>query len=151
MNSTTPFNLHGRQGLSLRRREHASMQIPIESTDNMEQGSSSPFGSSDSSSPYGQTALQAAWDKLYRARSILEAEQAHLRDDRIVIQGDLESLEMRERAVAAREMRIKQLELQAVLDLQEQDEREERESHSAFSKITRAPFDIARSVFKPKK
>ena len=65
--------------------------------------------------------------------------------------GDLESLEMRERAVAAREMRIKQLELQAVLDLQEQDEREERESHSAFSKITRAPFDIARSVFKPKK
>jgi hypothetical protein len=123
------------------------MQVPIESTDNMETGSSSPFGSSDSASPYGQAALQAAWDKLYRARSILEAEQAHLRDDRIAIQGELEALEMRERAVAAREMRIRQLELQAALELQEQDEREERESQSTFSKLTRSPW----SVFKSKK
>jgi len=58
---------------------------------------------------------------------------------------------MRERAVAARETRIRQLELQAALDLQEQDEREERESQSTFSKITRAPFEMARSVFKTKR
>ena len=151
MSTTSPFDMSGRAGLSLRRREHPAMQVPIESADNMESGSTSPFGSSDSSSSYGQSALQASWDKLYRARSILEAEQAHLRDDRIALQGELESLEMRERAVAAREMRIRQLELQAVLDFQEQDEREEREAQSTLSKLTRAPFEMARSVFKAKK
>jgi hypothetical protein len=151
MSTTSPFDMQARHDLSLKRRERSSMHVPIESTDNMESGSSSPFGSSDSSSPYGQTALQTAWDKLYRARAILEAEQAHLRDDRIALQGEVESLEMRERSVAARETRIRQLELQAVLDLQEQDEREERESQSTLSKLTRAPFEIARSVFKPKK
>jgi hypothetical protein len=147
--TTSPFD---RAGLSLKRREpHAPMQVPIESADNMGTGSANPFGRSDSSSPYGQTALQAAWDKLYRARSILEAEQAHLRDDRIALQGELESLEMRERSIAAREMRIRQLELQAVLDLQEQEERDERESQSTLSRITRAPFEMALSVFKHKK
>jgi len=150
--TSSPFDMSGRAGLSLKRREpHAAMQVPVESADNMESGSAHPYGHSDSSSPYGQAGLQAAWDKLYRARSILEAEQAHLRDDRIALQGELESLEMRERAVAAREMRIRQLELQAVLDLQEQDEREERESQSTLSKLTRAPFEMARSVFKHKK
>lgn len=127
------------------------MHVPVESADNMESESSSPFDSAENPQ-FGQSALQVAWDKLYRARAILEAEQAHLRDDRIAIQGEVEALEMRERAVAAREMRVQQLELQAMLALDEEEAKEEaKESQSALSKLTRAPFDMARSVFKAKK
>jgi hypothetical protein len=96
-----------------------------------------------------QTALQQAWDKLYRARAILEAEQAHLRDDRISMQGDFDALQAREQALAARELRIQQLELQAALDRAE--EADAQAQGSKLSRITRAPFDMARSVFGPKK
>jgi len=102
--------------------------------------------------PYGHAALQGAWDKLYRARSILEAEQAHIRDDRIALQGEIDALGAREQAVAARELRIRQIELQsALLKEEEQEEREERDCESAIKRITRAPFEIARSVFSSKK
>jgi hypothetical protein len=103
-------------------------------------------------SQYGQAALQSAWDKLYRARSILEAEQAHIRDDRIVLQAEVEALEAREQAVSSRELRIRQIELQmALLKEEEQEEKEERENESTITKLTRAPFEIARSVFGSKK
>jgi hypothetical protein len=104
------------------------------------------------SSQFGQAALQSAWDKLYRARSILEAEQAHVRDDRIVLQAEVDALEAREHAVASRELRIRQIELQmALLKEEELDEKEERENESTIAKLTRAPFEIARSVFCSKK
>jgi hypothetical protein len=117
-------------------------------------GSSVPFGSGapfegDSSNPYGYAALQAAWDKLYRARALLEAEQAHLRDDRIALQGELDALEVRRQAVTAREMRIQQLELHAAIDKEEAED--EKESRSTMSKLSRVPFEMARQVFGPKK
>ena len=124
------------------------MPLPIESADTMETGSSSPFESADASH-LGQSALQAAWDKLYRARSILEAEQTHLRDDRIALQGEVELLVAREETVAARELRIQQIEMQVTLDLEEK--KDEEESRSTLNKLTHAPFDIARSMFRPKK
>jgi uncharacterized protein (DUF3084 family) len=99
--------------------------------------------------PYGTASLQEAWDKLYKARSILEAEQNHLRDDRIALQGAIDELNAREQHVTARENRIRQIELQAALA--KADEDEARESASTISKLTRAPFDIARSVFGSKK
>ena len=95
--------------------------------------------------PYGTAALQEAWDKLYRARAILEAEQAHLRDDRIAIQGELEALDAREQAVAAREEQLRQYEQQ--LALARQAAEDERESGSAITRLTRAPFNMAKSVF----
>jgi hypothetical protein len=98
---------------------------------------------------YGHAALQSAWDKLYRARSILEAEQAHVRDDRIVLQAEVDALEAREQAVASRELRIRQIELQ--MALLKEEEKDERESESAIVRMTRAPFEIARSVFGAKK
>jgi hypothetical protein len=118
---------------------------PMESTESgfHDQPEDAPSG------PYGQAALQSAWDKLYRARSILEAEQAHIRDDRLVFQGEVDALEAREQAVAARELRIRQIELQMALDMEE--EKDARESASALTKLTRAPFDLARSVFGAKK
>jgi hypothetical protein len=102
--------------------------------------------------PRGQTALEAAWDKLYRARTLLEAEQVHLRDDRIALQGVLDDIVRREDAVSAREQRIQQIELAQALDREEAAEAaEEKEARSAISKLTQAPFDIARSVFGSKK
>lgn len=119
-------------------------------------GSGVPFGSAgpfegDSSNPYGYAALQAAWDKLYRARALLEAEQAHLRDDRIALQGELDALEVRRQAVIARELRIQQLEINAALEREEAEEEAEKSPKSAMSKLTRTPFDVARRVFGPKK
>jgi uncharacterized protein (DUF3084 family) len=113
-------------------------------------GSPPPFGSAapfegDSSNPYGYAALQAAWDKLYRARALLEAEQAHLRDDRIALQGELDALDVRRQAIVAREVRIQQLETKAALDKEEADE--EKGAESTMAKLTRAPFEMARQVF----
>jgi uncharacterized protein (DUF3084 family) len=99
--------------------------------------------------PYGTASLQEAWDKLYKARAILEAEQNHLRDDRIVLQGAIDELSAREQNLAARENRIRQIELQAALAAA--DAQDAKDSESTISKLTRAPFDIARSVFGSKK
>jgi hypothetical protein len=140
MNSTTasPFGSQLRPELSLKRRGHSSIYTPLESD------STVPF-ESEEAGPHGQAALRAAWDKLYRARAILEAEQAHLRDDRIAIQGELDSLDAREQAVAAREEQLRQYEQQ--LALARQAAEDERESGSAIGRLTRAPFNIAKSVF----
>ena len=150
--TTSPFDSTTRSGiglsLSLRRRGRSAAPLPMESADTMETGSSTPF-ESETPGHLGHAALQAAWDKLYRARSILEAEQAHLRDDRIALQGEVEVIVAREQAVAARELRIQQIEMQLALDLEEK--KDEEESRSALNKLTHAPFDIARSMFGPKK
>jgi len=99
--------------------------------------------------PYGTAALQEAWDKLYRARAILEAEQSHLRDDRLDLQGEIEALRKREQALAEREWRVAEYERLIALEKAEADDR--RENASTISKLTRAPFDMARSVFGSKK
>jgi hypothetical protein len=145
MNSPTRFDSQYRPDLSLRRREGMATRPPMESLE-----SESPVAYGEVySGPYGHAALQAAWDKLYRARAILEAEQAHIRDDRIVLQGEVDALEAREHAVGARELRIRQIELRAAIELEE--EKDQKESESTITKLTRAPFDIARSVFGQKK
>jgi hypothetical protein len=101
------------------------------------------------SNPRTETALEAAWDKLYRARTLLEAEQVHVRDDRIALQGVLDEIIRREEAVSARELAIHHLELSKTLDREEAADKEEE--RSTISKLTQAPFDIARSVFGSKK
>jgi hypothetical protein len=139
--TTNPFL--NRPELSLKRRDPSSASRPP-----------MPFEGSEHSEgheidPRGQTALEAAWEKLYRARQLLEAEQAHVRDDRIALQGVLEDIVRREEAVSAREQRVEQFELAQALDKEEA--AEEKESRSAISKLTQAPFDLARSVFGSKK
>jgi hypothetical protein len=140
-NTTNPFL--NRPELALKRRDSSSTSRPP-----------MPFEGSEHSdgneiNPRGQTALEAAWEKLYRARQLLEAEQAHVRDDRIALQGVLEDIIRREESVSAREQRVEQFELAQALDKEEA--AEEKESRSAISKLTQAPFDLARSVFGSKK
>ena len=98
LNTTIPFQTQFRNDLTLKRRS-PGMSRPMESDNTV------PFEDGSASSPHGQAGLQAAWDKLYKARAILEAEQVHLRDDRIALQGEIDLLQQREQNVAARELR----------------------------------------------
>jgi len=136
MNTTASSQTQFRPELSLRRRGRTSIYTSMESDDTV------PFEGREAGQ-HSPAALRAAWDKLYRARAILEAEQAHLRDDRMAIQGELDALDAREQAVAAREEQLRAYELalarQVVLD--------ERESESAIKRFTKTPFSMAKSVF----
>lgn len=101
-------------------------------------------------------ALQNAWEKLHRAREILEAEQNHLRDDRLVLREMEATVKRREEAVAQREAELAEREkliLAATpstgsnppMDVSEDG------SVSTVARLTRAPFGLARSVFGVKK
>ena len=144
MNSATsfPFQSVPRPDLTLRRRSHPEESVPMEADTTVPR-------ERRINGPYGTASLQEAWDKLYRARAILEREQTHLRDDRIAIQGEIDALKLREQAVAQREWQIQEYERQFALRREEAELTQEAES--AFSKLTRAPFDMARSVFGQKK
>jgi hypothetical protein len=141
MNTNGPFGTQVRPDLALKRRAHPIAR-PMESDNTV------PFEGEDLAHR-GQSALQAAWEKLYKARSILEAEQVHLRDDRIALQGEIEQLQRREENVAAHELRLHQIEQQAQLQIEE--EQDARSTASPLAKLSRVPFDVARSVFGPKK
>lgn len=94
-------------------------------------------------------ALQAAWEKLHRAREILEAEQNHLRDDRLTLQDMQGAVKKREEAVAAREAQLAEREklflaanpmarlAPATIDPQ---------TGSTVLRMTRAPFELAKAV-----
>jgi hypothetical protein len=140
MNTTIPFQAQAKPDLTIKRR--STISRPMESDNTV------PFEDEDAG-PRGVSALHAAWDKLYKARSILEAEQVHLRDDRIALQGEVDQLQQREQHVAARELRMQQMEYQAQLAIAEA--QDAKDSESALTKLTRAPFDMARSVFGQKK
>jgi hypothetical protein len=113
--------------------------------------SNAPFLRPSSQTPFvDDPVLKSAWEKMHRAREILEAEQKNLRDDRIALQELEKQLKRREEAVTAREAKLTARE--ALVTAATPEEKQEVESKpSAVSKITRAPFDMARSVFKGKK
>lgn len=112
-----------------------------------------PFQRPSSRAPFvDDAALQMAWEKLHRAREILEAEQTHLRDDRIGMREIEAALKRREEAVAAREAHLAEREAlvvaatspaMAVAGAPQPD--------SAVSKFTTAPFKIACAVLRGKR
>ena len=104
-----------------------------------------------SRSPFNdEPALASAWEKLHRAREILEAEQKNLRDDRISIH-ELEAMvKQRAEEVIEREARLAEREAKVATTIVAAPPSEE-ETVSRVTRITRAPFDMARSVFGGKK
>lgn len=118
-------------------------------------GTPPPFHRPSSVAPFhDDPGLQAAWEKLHRAREILEAEQKNLRDDRITMREREIQMKRREEEVAEREARLAEREaLMAVAAsaLPESAAVAEEVPVSAVSRITRVPFDMARSVFGGKK
>jgi hypothetical protein len=91
--------------------------------------------------------LQAAWEKLHRAHELFEAEQANLRDDRIAISELADATKRREEAVAARELRLAEREALVAAAIPEMMGNTPETGGSAMSKLTRGPFNLARSVF----
>ena len=101
-------------------------------------------------------ALQVAWEKLHRAREILEAEQKNLRDDRVSIREQEVMVKQRLEEIAEREARLAEREAIVAAatppapEVELIDEDEARPV-SAVTRFTRAPMDLARSVFGGKK
>ena len=92
---------------------------------------------------HSEMALQSGWDQLKRARALLEAEQRELRDQRISVR-DLEGqVARREAALGAREAAVTRREACVAAAEQARTQVED----SAMKRLTRAPFDMARSVF----
>ena len=107
------------------------------------QGTRGPFG--------GETALKTAWDKLHRARELFEAEQSHLREDRHAIREQITALKHREEAVSAREALLNERETHANAAALPAQPVAGAQTESAVSRLTRVPFNMARSVFGGKK
>ncbi len=99
-----------------------------------------------------ENALQAAWEKLHRAREILEAEQSHLRDERLALRDQQQEMKARETAVTAREESVGERE-QLIADATAPSNQPVASEHtmSVVTRLTRGPFDMARSVFGGKK
>ncbi len=108
-----------------------------------------PFHRPASVAPFVDDAgLQAAWEKLLRARELLEAEQTHLRDDRLVLREQEESYRQRAAELAEREAAVAQRE--AMVNAANGDTAQPiagEHTMSAVTRLTRGPFDMARSVF----
>lgn len=90
-----------------------------------------------------------AWQKLLRARELLEAEQKNLRDDRITLQGFEQQLKEREARLAEREARVAAREQQPAAPVRpvKKEAPARKSSASAMDTLTRAPFALAKSVF----
>ena len=97
-----------------------------------------------------EPARQDAWQKVLRARELLEVEQKHLRDDRITLQGLDQQLKEREAKLAAREAGVSQREQQiAQVDAAAAAKAKpaKKSARSSLMSMTRSPFSIAKSVF----
>jgi hypothetical protein len=124
---------------------HHAVPTPVRSTPSIFQRASSraPFTE--------EPALAGAWEKLHRAREILEAEQKNLRDERIAIR-ELETMvKHRAEEVAERESRLAEREALVTAATPPPEPVRTEQSVSAVTRITRAPFVMARSVFGGKK
>lgn len=100
---------------------------------------------------HDDAALQGAWEKLHRAREIFEAEQKNMRDDRIALREMESQMKRREEAVTAREQWVEEREARVAEVLPEGEPMAGEHTLSAVTKLTRGPFNMARSVFGGKK
>lgn len=105
-------------------------------------GTNAPFLRPSSAAPFANDAtLEAAWEKFYRARGLLEAEQKQMRDERIALRDMELSLKRREAELAQREAALAQREQMLVAA------EEARKAPSAVQRLTQAPFLAAKAVF----
>ncbi len=107
-----------------------------------------PFAAPSSRNPFDDGSLQAAWDKLHRARTLLETEQTHMREDRLVLNEERNALKRREELLTIREARLAANQKIVVAPAAEVAAEDET---SAMGRLTRAPFAMAKSVFSSKR
>jgi len=105
------------------------------------------LGRGPSVSPFeGDASLQAGWEKFHRARELLEAEQAHVRDDRLNLKETAALLQRHEAALTAREASLAQRE-ELLAAATAARLAEPVKQPSAMARLTSAPFAMAKSVF----
>jgi len=95
--------------------------------------------------PAGELSLQSAWDKLIRARELLDSEQASFRDDRMVLKAEQAELRRQQANFATREAALSARE-QALISAIEPMAAEK--SMSVITRLSRTPFEFARAVFR---
>ena len=106
--------------------------------------------SSTSVSPFpaGELSLQTAWDKLIRARELLEAEQTHLREDRLTLQAERAEFKRQQATLAAREQAVTARE-QALTNPEPVPEPiAGQHTIGGAARFTFSPFALARSVLR---
>lgn len=101
----------------------------------------------------GSGELQAEWDKLIRAREILEHEQAHLRGDRLALRDEAAvvrrraaALDEREAQLAAREQAVVKAEAATVVKPALDEAAPQETPPHLLAKLTMAPFAMGRSL-----
>lgn len=109
-----------------------------------------PFQRRSSQVPFaGEPSLPAAWDKLHRARELLEAEQVHLKMDREQVRELQATNKCLAEELVAREARLAERELLVIAATPPSPGEPVAAEHtmSVMTRFTRGPFDMARSVF----
>ena len=95
-------------------------------------------------------ALRAAWEKLHRALELFEAEQNHMRDERLAAREKGNEMKRREEEVTKREMWVadrERLIAEAMPVIEEGEPIAVAQTMSAVRRLTRGPFNMARSMF----
>ncbi len=120
-----------------------AMQADIDARREPESSTSvSPF-------PADELSLQSAWDKLIRARELLEAEQTHLRDDRLSMKAELANMHRRQANLATREALVSAREERAAAPEPAVAEPiAGQHTMSVMTRLTRSPYALARSVLR---
>ena len=96
-------------------------------------------------------ALTAAWEKLHRARELMDAELKNLRDERIAIREMETQVRRREEVMTARETLLAQREAVTPTPNVEQTSAAPVQAMSAVTRLTRGPFNMAMAVIRGKK
>ena len=95
-----------------------------------------------------EAGARESWTKFQRATELFEAEKAHLREDRLALRDWESALKQREESLATREARLAaqppQKAAHAVTPAQPP-------AQSTLRSLTRAPFEAAMAVLKPRK
>lgn len=105
------------------------------------------FQRPSSRAPFGEDpALQAAWEKLHRARELLEAEQKNLRDDRNALRELEATLKQRTEEIAEREAVVAQRESILAATATPEPIPEGEAEVSAVTRFTRSVFGGGRRV-----
>lgn len=134
-----------------------ALQAEIESVRPPSQGEpvvaarSTPMARTGSGAADNDPALQLAWKKVHRAREILEAEQRNLRDERLAMREMDTRLKQREASVSRREELLAEREAVVLAALPPEEPAAGEPALSAVTRLTQAPFKMARSVFRGKK
>ncbi len=107
-----------------------------------------PFLRPTSRAPFARDpALEVAWEKLHRARALLEAEQKQMCDDRLKLRDVTAALQQREAELVARETQLAERELRLAAAAQPAPESTAQAERAGWS-LTQAPFRAAKAIFR---